>query len=78
MKVIVICEFSGVVRDAFLAAGHEAVSCDLLTSERPVPHIQGDCRQLSYESFDLMIAFPPCTYLTKAGAGAMAKQWGML
>jgi site-specific DNA-cytosine methylase len=69
MNVIIVCEFSGIVRDAFIAAGHKAISVDLLPSERPGPHILADCRSLDYSGFDLMIAHPPCTYLTRLGAG---------
>ena len=61
-------EFSGIVRDAFLKRGHEAVSCDLFPSERPGPHIQGDVRYLDFAQFDLMIAHPPCTHLAVSGA----------
>lgn len=64
MKVLVACEFSGIVRDAFIAEGHDAISCDLLPTERPGPHIQGDVRPLLKESWDLVIAQPPCTYLS--------------
>lgn len=67
MKVLVACEFSGVVRDAFLAQGHEALSCDLLPTEAQGPHYQGDVRALLSQQWDLMIAHPPCTYLTNAG-----------
>lgn len=73
MKVLVACEFSGVVRDAFLARGHDAWSCDLLPSESPIPdrHFQTDVigaiRYTVARSWDLMIAHPPCTYLTNAG-----------
>jgi len=67
MRVLVACEFSGIVRDAFIAAGHEALSCDLLPTERPGPHYQGDVTDLLGEGWDLMIAHPPCTYLTNAG-----------
>lgn len=67
MNVLVACEFSGVVRDAFRARGHEAVSCDLLASERPGPHIVGDVRRLLVEGWDLMIAHPPCTHLAVSG-----------
>ena len=69
MYVLVACEFSGIVRDAFAARGHEAFSCDLLPSERPGNHIRGDVRTLMKYKFkwDLMIAHPPCTYLTNAG-----------
>lgn len=69
LRVLVACEFSGVVRDAFLARGHDAVSCDLLPSERPGPHIQGDVmQQLIPSRWDMVIAFPPCTHLAVSGA----------
>jgi hypothetical protein len=64
MKVLVACEYSGRVRDAFIAAGHEAVSCDLLPSEATGQHYQGDVLELLDRGWDLMIAHPPCTYLT--------------
>ena len=67
MKVLVACEFSGIVRDAFLERGHDAISCDLLPTERPGPHIQGDVTPLLREPWDLVIAHPPCTYLCRAG-----------
>ncbi len=67
-RVLVACEFSGIVRDAFIAAGHDAVSCDLLPTERPGPHHQGDVRDLLADRWDLLLAFPPCTYLTWSGA----------
>lgn len=67
-RVLVACEFSGIVRDAFLGAGHDAVSCDLLPSERPGPHHQGDVRDLLDGGWDLLVAFPPCTYLAYSGA----------
>jgi len=67
-RVLVACEFSGVVRDAFIARGADAVSCDLLPSERPGPHIQGDVlAELGPTGRDLLVAFPPCTYLSGAG-----------
>lgn len=68
MKVLIGCEFSGIVRDAFLARGHDAISCDLLPTERPGPHIQGDIRDVDLTSFDLLIAHPPCTHLASSGA----------
>lgn len=68
MKVLVACEFSGVVRDAFRARGHDAVSCDLLPSEQPGLHIQGDVLDVLADGWDLMVAHPPCTYLSRAGA----------
>ena len=68
MKVLVACEFSGIVRDAFIKEGHDAMSCDLLPTEQDGPHYQGDIRDIIYsQHFDLMIAHPPCTYLTNAG-----------
>ena len=67
MKVLIACEFSGRVRDAFLAMGHDAISCDLLDSESPGPHIQGDVLGVLNDGWDLMIAFPPCTYLSDSG-----------
>ena len=68
LRVLVACEFSGVVRDAFAARGHHAVSCDLLPSERPGPHYQGDVRDILANGWDLMIAHPPCTHLAVSGA----------
>ena len=68
MKVLVACEYSGTVRDAFIARGHDAISCDYLPTEQPGPHYQGDIRDLLHESFDLMIAHPPCTHLAVSGA----------
>lgn len=67
MRVLVACEFSGIVRDAFKERGHDAWSCDLLPSERPGNHIQGDVLKYLDDGWDLMIAHPPCTYLTLAG-----------
>lgn len=68
MKVAVLCEFSGVVRDEFLKAGHDAISCDLLPTESPGPHIQGDCRDYDWSEYDLIIAHPPCFCLCVSGA----------
>lgn len=68
MKVLVACEFSGIVRDAFLAEGHDAMSCDLLPTESPGPHYEGDVRDLDLTQFDLMVAHPPCTHLAVSGA----------
>lgn len=65
MKVLVACEFSGIVRDAFAARGHDAWSCDLLPTERPGNHIQGDVLEILDDGWDLMIAHPPCTYLAR-------------
>ena len=68
MKVLVACEYSGRVRDAFLALGHEALSCDLLPSDAPGPHYKGDVRDVLGAGWDLMIAHPPCTHLAVSGA----------
>jgi len=68
MKVLIACEFSGIVRDAFIARGHDAISCDLLPSERPGPHYQGDVRDILADGWDLMVAHPPCTHLAISGA----------
>ena len=69
MKVLVACEFSGIVRDAFLEKGHEAVSCDILPTEKPGPHYLGYVQDILYtQHWDLMIAHPPCTYLASSGA----------
>jgi len=72
MKVLVACEFSGIVRDAFIAKGHDAVSCDLLPTERPGPHIQGDVLEILDDGWDMMIAHPPCTYICRHRA-----RWNM-
>lgn len=74
MKVLVACEFSGIVRDAFIARGHDAVSCDLLPSERPGPHIQGDVKDIDLTVFDLLIAHPPCTRLSRSSAQWIVKR----
>lgn len=68
MKVLVACEFSGIVRDAFIAKGHDAVSCDILPTEREGKHIQDDVLKHLDEDWDLMIAHPPCTHLAVSGA----------
>lgn len=68
MKILVACEFSGIVRDAFIARGHEAVSCDLEPTEKTGPHYQGDVKDIINQGWDMMIAFPPCTYLCTAGS----------
>lgn len=67
MKVLIACEYSGTVRDAFTLLGHEAWSCDLLPSDKPGNHFQGDLFDFIYERWDLIIAHPPCTYLANAG-----------
>lgn len=67
MKVLVACEYSGRVRDAFLALDHDAMSCDLLPTDVAGPHYQGDVRDVLHDGWDLMIAHPPCTYLASSG-----------
>ena len=68
MKVLIACEYSGRVRDAFIARGHDAMSCDLLPSDAPGPHYQGDVFDIIGDGSDLMIAHPPCTDLAVSGA----------
>jgi len=68
MKVLIACEFSGIVRDAFIARGHDAMSCDLLPTESPGPHYQGDVLDILEDGWDMMIAHPPCTHLAVSGA----------
>lgn len=70
-KVLVACEFTGIVRDAFRARGHEAISCDLIESERSGPHILGDVRDVDLSRYDLLIAFPPCTFLCASAEWCM-------
>ena len=67
MKVLIACEYSAAVRDACAALGHDAWSCDLLPSEVPGKHIQGDVLAILDQGWDLMIAHPPCTYLCSSG-----------
>ncbi len=68
MKVLIACEYSGTVRDAFIARGHDAISCDLLPTDAPGPHWCGDVREVLGMGWDLMIAHPPCTHLAVSGA----------
>ena len=68
MKVLIACEYSGAVRDAFIALGHEAISCDLLPTDVTGPHYQGDVFDIINDGWDLMIAHPPCTHLSVSGA----------
>ena len=68
MRVLIACEYSGVVRDAFIARGHDAMSCDLLDTEKPGPHYRGDVRDILYDDWDMLIAHPPCTHLAVSGA----------
>ena len=81
MKVLVACEYSGKVRDAFRAKGHEAMSCDILPTDVEGPHYQGDVRDIINDGWDLMIAHPPCTYLTNSGVTWLHKdpsRWAKL
>lgn len=68
MRILIACEYSGTVRDAFIARGHDAVSCDLLPTESPGPHYQGDVMDIINDGWDMMIAHPPCTHLAVSGA----------
>jgi len=80
MKILVACEQSGTVRDAFRARGHDAVSCDILGSECGEPHIKGDARKILYDGWDLLIAHPPCTRLCNSGVRWLHERnlWGEL
>lgn len=68
MRVLVACEYSGTVRDAFIRMGHDAMSCDLLPTDVPGPHYQGDVTDILGDGWDLMVAHPPCTHLAVSGA----------
>lgn len=84
MRVLVACEFSGVVRDAFLSKGHDAWSCDILPTDSPGPHYQRDVLEVIDDGWDLMIAHPPCTYLANSGVQWLTRgdkqlqRWGKL
>lgn len=81
MKILVACEYSGIVRDAFIRAGHDAISCDILDTESPGPHYKGDVKNILYsEEWDMIIAHPPCTRLTLAGVRWLHERnlWGEL
>jgi len=67
MRLLVACEYSGTVRDAFIRAGHDAMSCDLLPTDALGPHYQGDVFDIIGDGWDMMIAHPPCTYLSVSG-----------
>lgn len=71
MKVAILCEFSGIVREAFRSRGHDAISCDLEPSELPGPHIQGDCRNYDWSGYDMAICFPECKFLSVVGNRAL-------
>jgi site-specific DNA-cytosine methylase len=68
MKVLIACEYSGTVRDAFAALGHDATSCDLLPTERSGKHYQGNVFDIIGEGWDMMVAHPPCTHLAVSGS----------
>ena len=74
MRVLIACEYSGRVRDEFIKLGHEAMSCDLLPTDAPGPHYQGDVRDVLDYPWDMMIAHPPCTDLAVSGAAWFAKK----
>lgn len=76
MRILIACEFSGIVRDAFLRRGHDAMSCDLLPTEAPGPHHKGDVLDILDDGWDLMIAHPPCTYLCNSGVCHLHTQEG--
>lgn len=73
MKILIACEYSGTVRDAFIAKGHDAMSCDLLPTDKPGPHYEGDIVDIINDGWDLMIAHPPCTYLANSGVSHLHK-----
>jgi len=68
MKVLVACEYSGRVRDAFITQGHDAISCDLLPTDAAGPHYQGNVEDILSDGYDLMVAHPPCTHLAVSGS----------
>jgi len=74
VKILIACEYSGTVRDAFTAYDHDVTSCDLLPSDTPGKHYQGDVRDILYNSWDMVIAFPPCTDLSVSGARYFAQK----
>jgi hypothetical protein len=81
MKILIACEYSGTVRDAFIRLGHDAMSCDLLPTDAPGPHYQGDVTAILNDGWDVMIAHPPCTYMTNSGVTWLHKdpsRWGLL
>ena len=78
MKILIACEYSGIVRDAFAKRGHNAWSCDILPSETPGQHVQGDVTDLLLDDWDMIIAHPPCTYLSNAGACRLYPKKGQM
>jgi len=73
-RILVACEYSGIVRDAFTKKGHYAMSCDLLSTESEGPHYQGDINNVLYKNWDLIIAHPPCTRLANSGVRWLAER----
>lgn len=81
MRILVACEYSGRVRDAFIRHGHDAMSCDILPTDAPGPHYQGDVQNILGDNWDLMVAHPPCTYMTNSGVTWLHKdptRWAKL
>lgn len=81
MRVLVACEYSGRVRDAFIRRGHDAMSCDILPTDSPGPHYQGNVQNILGDNWDLMVAHPPCTYMTNSGVTWLHKdptRWAKL
>lgn len=81
MKILVACEFSGAVRDEFIRLGHDAMSCDILPTEKPGPHYQGNLLDILGDGWDMIIAHPPCTYLANSGVRWLhtdPKRWSLL
>lgn len=74
MKILIACEYSGRVRDAFAHMGHDATSCDMLPTDAPGPHYQGDVSDILDDGWDMMVAFPPCTHLAVSGARWFAEK----
>ena len=74
MRILIACEYSGAVRDEFIKLGHDAVSCDLLPTDVPGPHYQGDVFDIINDGWDVMIAFPPCTHLALGGSQWFAEK----
>ena len=67
MRILIACEYSGIVRDAFIAKGHDAKSCDLIPTESPGPHYQGNVYDILDDGWDLMVCHPPCQYISSSG-----------
>ena len=81
MKILVACEYSGTVRDAFTALGHDVTSCDLLPTEKPGKHYQGSVLDIINDGWDMLIGHPPCTYLTNSGVSWLHRRperWAQL